>query len=217
MPERFGLLGDVHAEDVALEAALDHFAREGVDAVLSVGDVVDGPGDLERCRALLERHRVACVAGNHERWFCTGALRSLPHAHHPAAASAETRAFFEALPAVREFDTPRGRLLLCHGVGDEDMIRLLPDDTGYALASNFALETLLAAGRYRLAVGGHTHRRMARRFGDFYFINPGTLAREDDPGFATLDLRAGRVQFYALPPGGAPAPLECVPLWPEPA
>ena len=211
MPERFGLLGDVHAEDVALAAALEHFARAGVDAVLSVGDVVDGPGDLERCRALLERHRVACVAGNHERWFCDGSLRSLPHAHRAEAVSPATRAFFSALPKTRAFDTPRGRLLLCHGVGEDDMIRLLPDDAGYALKSNFALETVLAGG-YRFAVGGHTHRRMARRFGDFWFINPGTLARGYDPSFALLDLRAGRVDFFAPRPPGPAAPLEGVAL-----
>jgi predicted phosphodiesterase len=212
MLQRFGLLGDVHAEDVALEAALDHFERERVDAVLSVGDIVDGQGDLERCRALLERHRVAGVAGNHERWFLKNALRSLPFAHRAEACPAETRAFFAALPKVREFETPRGRLLLCHGVGEDDMIRLLPDDRGYALSSNYALEVLLAGDRYRFAVGGHTHRRMARRFGDFHFINPGTLARDQDPCFALLDVGAGWVQFFALGPSAEITPLERVGL-----
>jgi predicted phosphodiesterase len=210
---RFGLLGDVHAEDVALEAALEHFVREGVDAVLCVGDVVDGEGDLERCRALLERHRVACVAGNHERWFLGDTMRSLPGAHRRGAFGAETCAFFASLPPTRAFETVAGPLLLCHGVGDDDMARLRPDDEGYALANNAALDRLLAAGRYRFAVGGHTHRRMVRRFGALCFVNPGTLFRHHEPDFATLDLRAGVVQFFEWPsPGGAITPLAPQPL-----
>ncbi|HEU4536333.1 MAG TPA: metallophosphoesterase family protein [Polyangiaceae bacterium] len=213
MLERFGLLGDVHAEDVALATALEHFARVGVDAVLCVGDVVDGRGDLERCRELLEGHRVACVAGNHERWLLGGTMRSLADAHRAERLTAATRAFLASLPPTREFETPAGRLLLCHGVGDDDMAQLRPYDEGYALANNAALARLRAAGRYRFAVGGHTHRRMARRFGDLCFVNPGTLFREHEPGFATLDLGAGAVQFFEWrAPGGAPTPLEPLPL-----
>ena len=37
------------------------------------------------------------------------------------------------LPATRDYDTPAGRLRLCHGIGDNDMARLHPDTTGYAL------------------------------------------------------------------------------------
>jgi predicted phosphodiesterase len=63
---RLGLLGDLHAEDAALALALQVFADEGVEQVLSVGDIVDGPGSVERCCELLATAGAAAVRGNHE-------------------------------------------------------------------------------------------------------------------------------------------------------
>ena len=63
------MLGDVHAEDETLLAALDFFAAVGVDRVVCVGDVIDGAGNAERCIATLRSREIATVRGNHERWF----------------------------------------------------------------------------------------------------------------------------------------------------
>src|SRR5205085_11437183 len=66
---RFAILGDIHAEDVRLAAALDHAAQAGYPTVLSVGDIVDGRGDAGRCLELLRERGVHCVRGNHDRWW----------------------------------------------------------------------------------------------------------------------------------------------------
>ena len=70
---RCGLLGDIHAEDERLARALAHFrsATPALDAVLFVGDVVDGEGDLESCLRML-REALQHIAGHPERdkvWF----------------------------------------------------------------------------------------------------------------------------------------------------
>jgi putative phosphoesterase len=188
---RLLLVGDVHAEDVRLAAALDHTAGR-VDRVLCVGDIVDGPGDVARCIALLDAHGAAVVRGNHDRWAAAG--RPLdPRGHAP-----EVVAWLGRLPETLELETVAGRLLLCHGVGRDDMVRLQPEDDGYALASNDALQSLLRTGRHQLVVGGHTHRRMVRRFGDLLFINPGTLSAGDQPCCAVLDLDDGTVEHFDL-------------------
>src|SRR5689334_16603498 len=69
---RIGLLGDIHTEDARLEHALAEMKRAQVDAIVSVGDIVDGPGDVERCVRLLAQHDVIAVKGNHDRWFVRG-------------------------------------------------------------------------------------------------------------------------------------------------
>jgi predicted phosphodiesterase len=202
---RLLLVGDVHAEDVRLAAALDH-AAGSVDGVLCVGDIVDGPGDVARCIALLDASGAIVVRGNHDRWASAG--RPLdPRGHAPAV-----MAWLSALPATREVTTAAGPLLLCHGVGDDDMVRLLPDSDGYALASNDALQALIAARRHRFVVAGHTHRRMVRRFGDLVVVNAGTLAG-DAAGCAILDLDRGAVDFLDLT-GPAVLHVESVPLFP---
>ena len=77
---RFGILGDIHAEHEMLAVALEYLSRQNLDAVLSVGDVVDGPGDVNACCRLLVESQAAIVRGNHERWFLEGKMRDLPEA-----------------------------------------------------------------------------------------------------------------------------------------
>ena len=48
--ERFAIIGDIHAEDEALARALAFSRAQGVDAILAVGDIVDGHGDAGACR-----------------------------------------------------------------------------------------------------------------------------------------------------------------------
>lgn len=203
LPRRLGLLGDIHAEDRHLAAALGVFRAEGVDAILAVGDIVDGRGDVDRCVALLQEHRVLSVRGNHERWLLKNEMRILPEAHSLKRVSAATAGFLEALPAVLSLETAAGELLLCHGVGDDDMVRLGPDDEGYALACIDELQRILGAPAIRFVVAGHTHRRMVRAFArsggaPLAFVNAGTLRHGYDPCFAILDVHHG-VEFFDLP------------------
>ena len=163
MLTRFGVIGDVHAEDDALAAAIDFLEREKVDRILAVGDLVDGRGDVNRVVRLLREHDVPTVRGNHERWFLGGGFDELPMAtrREELDDAGETWAFLAALPATRRFDTVAGSLLLCHGVGDDDMALLRDFDDGYALESNDALQRLLSStGAPAFVACGHTHRRM---------------------------------------------------------
>ncbi len=201
---RFALLGDLHAEDQRLELALTWLGRQALDATLAVGDIADGHGDLDRTCLLLRRHRVVGVRGNHDRWLLDGELRDLRLAHLADELTPPALAYLADLPATRRLPTLRGDLLLCHGVGDDDMVRLRPETSGYALTANLALGALLADPTLRLVVGGHTHLRMVRAFPrgsgpPLVFINPGTLHRDfDDPGFALVDLEAGVVRFHDI-------------------
>ncbi len=118
MVHRLGIIGDVHCETATLERVLDTLDQMNVDAVLCVGDLVDGPGDADATLALLEARGVECVAGNHERWFLEGEQRTLVDA--TLEVSAHSREFMEGLERQRFYETPSGRALLCHGVGTDD-------------------------------------------------------------------------------------------------
>lgn len=216
MLERVGLLGDLHTEDRALERALDTLHREGVDAVLCVGDVADGPGDLDRTCALLQGAGVITVRGNHDRWLLAGEKRDRPGATPPEALSDASRRFLASLPPTMDLRTPRGGLHLCHGVGDDDMAALEPTTAGYGLQAIPTLRELMLRRDIHYCVGGHTHHRMIRRFQGLVFINPGTLLRGHDPCFAIAELPQRRVRFFDLADGEVRAarPLD-LPL-PEP-
>ena len=201
---RLGLIGDVHAEHERLQLVLTVFAREHIDHVLCVGDLVDGEGDVDATCALIARHRVATVRGNHDRWIRDDDMRMLPHAHRMTKLAPESIAVLKTLPPSLELDVGYGTLLLCHGVGTDDMQRLGPNDRGYAISTNDALMKVLVDTRIVIMVCGHTHEPMARRFErgvnqpPLVVVNAGTLARADTPGFAILDTVERRVDFHTI-------------------
>lgn len=205
-----GAIGDVHAEDETLELVLTWLSDERVTKVVCVGDVVDGPGDVARCCELLTEHDVECVRGNHDRWALKGEMRGLPDAS--PLLSSDTTSFLRALPSIRTYSTSSGQLLLCHGLGEDDMKRLGPDDYGYAVETNDALQDLVRGGTYRYVVNGHTHRRMVKAFGGVTVVNIGTLRRDHEPCFATIDFEHGRVRFLDVRVGKVHE-SEVLPLW----
>lgn len=196
--QKLGVLGDIHGEDALLERALAALSREGVDLVLSVGDIVDGPGDVERCCRLLIEQRVTCVRGNHERWLLKGSLRSLPDATDLASLSPDVLSFLAELPPTLALDTSAGRLLLCHGVDLDDMKAVRPDDSSYDFENNDPLQELLRAGTFGWMIHGHSHRPLDRRFGRLRVVNAGTLCHHQQPCYTVIDLARGEVRFEAL-------------------
>lgn len=201
---RLGLIGDVHAEDERLQAVLTALSEQGVDRILCTGDLVDGHGDVDRACALLEEHQVVTVRGNHDRWIRNDEMRTLPNAHRMTGLAPASIEMLKSLPSTVTLDLPEGKLLLCHGVGSNDMRHVGPDDGGYAISSNDDLLQVLFDPTIAIMIAGHTHVPMARRFERgsgkpaLLVVNAGTLARDDKPGFAVLDTAARRVDFHHI-------------------
>ncbi len=196
--ERLGLIGDVHAEDELLAATLAFLQRRELDLIVCTGDLADGPGSMKRCVELLEQAHVVTVAGNHDRWLLAGRMRQLPEATKRGRLDRSTRRYLSELPKTVELDTIHGKALLCHGLGEDDMAHLHPDDYGYAIEQNWELQKLIGEGRHHFVLNGHTHHRMVRRFDHLTVINAGTLKRDHDPGFVMVDFARGEVNLLDL-------------------
>ncbi len=182
---RLGVIGDIHAEDRRLERALRELDAAGAECCLSVGDIADGRGDLDRCVRLLEQSAVYAVRGNHDRWLMAGQMRGLEGATEHC--EPRTLRYLGALSTTLEFPTVAGRALLCHGFGDDDMSKLLPDDGAYAVESNQALARLRADQGLCFVLNGHSHRPMLRPVGGLWIINAGTLRPGHGPSFVLVD------------------------------
>lgn len=63
---RYAVLGDIHANLPALEAVFDHIGRTGVDAILSVGDVVGYGANPRECLDMARSEFHCSVSGNHD-------------------------------------------------------------------------------------------------------------------------------------------------------
>ncbi len=218
-----GVLGDLHAERARLEVALDALAARNVDAVACVGDLADGDGDLPACLELLAAHDVITVAGNHDRWLLAERSRDLPFSHSLASLPDDAVAFLRALPPMIELATVAGAVVLCHGVGSDDMAVIDPRTTDHVARWNAALGELLAHDHLAWMIGGHTHQFMLRRIDHLGLINAGTLSRREDeraareperaPGFLRVDFERRIVERWCFAPEGeAIASLEEHPL-----
>jgi len=205
---RVGLIGDVHAEDEALEFVLAQLERLGVDQLLQVGDIADGAGDLRRTIALLRQHRVLAVRGNHDRWLLGNQLRELPRAHRLADTAPEVAHYLGELPVTREFRSPRGHVLLCHGLGKNDMACVKPEHEGYDIAFNTELQQLISERRYRFVLNGHTHRSMLRTLGPLSIVNAGSLHRDYERTFTWIDFERGELLRYRRAAGPLSARLD---------
>lgn len=205
--EIVGLIGDVHAQDATLHVALDFLmAQPRMDRVLCTGDILGGEGSAERCCELLQEANVRTVRGNHERWHfetepfvaeITALAQPEDLATWPLRLNANARNYLASLPPTLTFDTPYGELLLCHGLGEDDMAGVFPDESEEAAQERLAqggLDTL----RCRFVVNGHTHRSMVRQIGTTTIINAGTLLPHPEASCAILDLAASRVEFFRI-------------------
>jgi predicted phosphodiesterase len=203
---RIGLLGDIHAEDVLLERALDFLAARQVELIVATGDVADGPGSVDRCCELLQAHAVVVVRGNHDRCFVAGTARDLPHATPVHAVSAAAQRQLAQLPSTVSFETKTGRALLCHGLGDDDMAKVAPADEPHGLVDD-RLEALLRGPQPpRWILNGHSHRRLVRSFAGTTLINAGTLRRDHQPGFLEIDFARPIATPFDFDPTGRITP-----------
>jgi predicted phosphodiesterase len=63
---KYGILGDIHSNLSALQAVLARFEREGVERVISVGDVVGYGAAPRECIELVRSVDAIVVKGNHD-------------------------------------------------------------------------------------------------------------------------------------------------------
>ena len=63
---RYGVLGDIHGNREALEAALACLDACSVDRIVCVGDLVGYNADPDACVELLRERNVMSIAGNHD-------------------------------------------------------------------------------------------------------------------------------------------------------
>lgn len=196
---RVGVIGDIHGEDAALAKALEFFAATGPwDALLCTGDIPEkqGVGDSERCCRLLEAAGVLTIRGNHDRWYFENAeVRTMLGIEETFSETA--LAFLKSLPPFRIFDTPTGRLLLCHGIARDDTSGIYRGGEDSDIEK--ALERYGLPGTYRFMLSGHTHQRMVRPLANgLTLLNAGTLQHSKEPCLSTIDFVQGTIQFYDM-------------------
>ena len=193
---RIGIIGDVHGQARRLAKALDSLLDQSVDAIVSVGDIVDGPESIDECCDLLIRHHVIAVRGNHERWMFNGQMRSLPDATLITFLRRRSRDFLATLPPVRVLPVVGGIVMLSHGVGEDDM-RELPRRPDKRLVTTLRRCAVIPSSCVAI-ISGHSHRRGSTRIAGTTLVEAGTLLPWKGPCYGILDCASNRVTFHPV-------------------
>jgi predicted phosphodiesterase len=215
---RLGVISDIHANQHALEAALEFLSTQELDGYLCAGDLVGyGPLPNECVRRVLDLP-VTCIAGNHDL-IALGRLsddRCIPLARDSlrwtrSILDDDARARLAALP----LSATAHDVALHHGAPGDPQRYVIEDADAFA-----ALDALATASPGAgILILGHTHRPTAigRRRGSLLrggtgsirlepdeptLLNPGAVgqSRSRDPRarVMVLDLAQRVATFHAL-------------------
>lgn len=218
----FGVLGDIHGNREALEAALAALDALAVTRIVCVGDLIGYNADPDYCVAMLRERGVLSIAGNHDLiGTCRlGFERCSNNAKHALKRTRrilrpETALYLQSLPAHLVLD---GRILLTHG-GVRDVQQYLTRPEHFVENAAYLRADFPGVG---ICFFGHTHHQRIfeceeatvteHTFGDgpvtlcgsgIYFINPGSVdaSRKKDSKlaeFAVFDSAVPSVSFHRV-------------------
>ena len=200
---RVALIGDVHANLPALEAVLEHAKSQAVEAIWNVGDFVGYNAFPDEVVRRLRHEGAISVVGNYDLKVlkfpskdATWRAKKRPEKYLAfkwayESLSDESRAYLAALPRKIKLSVAGTSVLLTHGSPASISEHLYIDTPEERL-----LELAGIAGA-DVIVMGHSHVAFSRRVGDAWFVNTGSVGRQDDgdprAGYAVMSLEGGEV------------------------
>ncbi|TVR90939.1 MAG: metallophosphoesterase [Trueperaceae bacterium] len=182
-----GLISDVHANVLALEAALAALKRAGATTIVCLGDLVGyGPAPNETIE-LIRSSNILCTLGEADERIAYGFATRAKRAGVADETIEWTRTVIDAdhvtwlrsLPVQRRLDTPAGRLRWFHGSAEDPADRLnLQQDP-------ISLTRMLQRHRCTILSCGGSHVPYFRKVASAgWVINPGSvgLSLNGEPG-----------------------------------
>jgi putative phosphoesterase len=202
---KVALLGDIHANHLALAAVLAAVRKQGAERLLVTGDLVGYYFWPKEVLELLEPWDMAVVRGNHEDMLA--AARKQPEILGQVdkqygtglrvaleTLSSRQLDWLENLPHPLQIEIEGSRILICHGA---------PWDVGqyiYPDAEDGVMEKCAGSG-HDWVVLGHTHYPMIRECGATTIVNSGSVGqpRNRKPGahWALLDTQSRKLSFMS--------------------
>lgn len=193
------IVSDIHGNTDALAALDAHLSAASwtPDIVVALGDFVDYGPDPEGAVQWAQEHHTIAVSGNHDYAMATGRSCRSSARFHPYAVA--TREYFRArldarilrwlgdLALLQHLQTPAD-WLLAHATVRDPLFEYLA-----ATASDSEWEAAIADAPKSVGavLVGHSHEPFARRIGQRWVVNPGSLGlpKDGDPraSFATFE------------------------------
>lgn len=203
---RLAVLSDIHGNAYALDAALADLEKNPADALVCLGDAIQGGAQPAETVLRLRSLAIPIVMGNADAWLLTGietgAENIPPERLKKMSAVREwslsklseaDRAFIASFQPTVSIPLSDTRKLLCYHGSPASFDEVLLPDTPY--------ETLLHAlggSADTIYCGGHTHVQFLRRVGDTFHFNPGSIGRAYSHHQPDDDFHTDAIAEYAV-------------------
>jgi putative phosphoesterase len=203
---RVAVVGDLHANQPALEAVLDHARQEGAEAIWNLGDSVGYGAFPEEVVQYLRKHDALSTQGRYDRQVVRFKKREEKGQRRKEREeylalewvydqlSEKSRRYLRFLSREIRMKIQGNRVLLTHGCpGAED---------GYITADTpeKQLAKLAREARAELILCGRSHQPFARSVEGVWFINPGSVGLPTDgdcrAAYTILDLDPEEIQVF---------------------
>ncbi len=178
---RIALISDIHGNAPALRAVLSDIKNNSIDSVVFLGDLATlGPAPTETIK-MIKDLGCPCIIGNHEEALFEPKRANdfsikepvLHDAIHWCLSklSAEDLLFLKSFRKTSLVPLSHNEGLLCyHGSPKSSIEAILPTTPNHILDQLFDFDTSI-----KVAVGGHTHFQMLRKYKETLIINPGSV------------------------------------------
>lgn len=201
---KLALLGDIHGNQLALDAVLAAATACGVERLLVTGDLVGYYYEPLQVLEMLNAWESHVVRGNHEDMLALARHDPVFLAKVESRYGSGLRVALEQfddqsldelcdLPHPRELTLDGCRVLLSHGAPWDNNQYIYPD------SSTDLLDRTAVQG-FDLIVMGHTHYPFGRVVGGALVVNPGSVGqpRNRQPGaqWAFFDTTSKRLEFH---------------------
>jgi predicted phosphodiesterase len=198
---RVAVFSDVHGNAVAFDAFLADLEQLAVDRVVCLGDHAQGGAQPAECLERLRELGAPAVMGNSDHFLLTLDPGEEPvtdvqleSARWSAAQlSEDLLEFHRSFQPTVELDLGDGHSLLAfHGSprSRDEILSPWMEEAAFREPLDSANGTILA--------GGHIHHQWARRLGDRYFVNPGSVGLAYDHHQPEETFRADAFAEYAV-------------------
>lgn len=202
---RLAVFSDIHGNAYALALVLADLERKGIDAMVCLGDAIQGGPQPKQVVDLLRAHRVPVIMGNADDWLLTGVetqrevipeerLRKMGDIRKWSLAQLgrDDVDFIARFEPTRTIALDDKTLLCFHGspASFEDVI--LPDSPYEEFVK------LFGAYPNDFFTGGHTHIQYVRRVNKSFMFNPGSVGFAYSHHQPDDDFHADAVAEYAI-------------------
>ena len=203
---KFGVISDIHANLPALNAVLQHAQQHNIKTIYNLGDMLGYGAFPDQVINELKSNNIISILGNYDRkvlkvkkkadkWSKSKkTLKWLAFKWAYDKLSPDNLIYLHSLPETRRIKYENLNILLVHG---SPASRQEPI---YQKTSDERLAELAKMAEADIVFCGHTHQSLVKHFNRTFFINPGSVGRQNDgdprAAYAIITINKSEVSIH---------------------